>query len=153
GAFPLLASAPMFAFAFWQVLVGCTLVECGRRRDPGSLVLRRNHWLGLVAAAVLALLWLPAHVILERQIKSRLSAGDIASNPVDGLRYRWIPGGVFTMGCSDEDGDCQANEMPSHRVEISKGFWLGEIEVPSSAWEQVKGKLPPSGGSAKSQGT
>ena len=63
--------------------------------------------------------------------------GDSKVNPKDGLRYRWIPPGVFTSGCSPGDKQCFKEELPNRRITLTRGFWLGETEVPQSAWEKV----------------
>lgn len=55
-------------------------------------------------------------------------------NPADGLTYAWIPPGDFTMGCSEADGECAADERPAHAVSIDKGFWLGQTEVTRAAY-------------------
>ena len=60
-------------------------------------------------------------------------------NPKDGLVYQWIPPGSFTMGCSAGDQECFREEMPPHRVTISKGFWIGQTEVTVEAYEQFAG--------------
>ncbi len=64
-------------------------------------------------------------------------AGDSKINPVDGLRYRWIPPGSYTSGCSAGDKQCFKEEFPNRRITLTRGFWLGETEVPQSAWEKV----------------
>ena len=67
--------------------------------------------------------------------------GSSKTNPKDGLDYVWIPPGVFTMGCSKEDKTCDSNESP-HKVEITKGFWMGQTEVTQAAYRGVTGKDP-----------
>lgn len=66
-----------------------------------------------------------------------------AVNPLDGERYIWIPPGTFHMGCSAKDRDCQDgqiqafnNEHPSHRVMISKGFWMSQTEITIGAYRK-----------------
>ncbi len=63
-------------------------------------------------------------------------------NPKDGLTYVWIAPGQFMMGCSPGDGDCMDNEKPSHRVTISKGFWIGQTLVTQAAYKRVAGSNP-----------
>jgi formylglycine-generating enzyme required for sulfatase activity len=58
-------------------------------------------------------------------------------NPKDGLTYVWISSGTFMMGCSPGDSECYDNEKPSHRVTITKGFWIGQTEVTQAAYERV----------------
>jgi formylglycine-generating enzyme required for sulfatase activity len=69
-------------------------------------------------------------------------------NPNDGLQYTWIPPGIFQMGCSPGDHECTADEKPAHRVEITKGFWLGQTEVTVEGYTryvQATGKSMPTG--------
>jgi formylglycine-generating enzyme required for sulfatase activity len=63
---------------------------------------------------------------------------DVKINPKDGQRYVWIGPGSFVMGCSDGDKECRSDEMPTHRVEITKGFWLGQTPVTVQAWNRYK---------------
>jgi TonB family protein len=63
-------------------------------------------------------------------------------NPKDGLRYVWIPPGVFTMGCSQGDTECVDNEKPPHEEQIVSGFWLGQTEVTQAAYQRVTGSNP-----------
>ena len=75
--------------------------------------------------------------------KSKVAAiGAKKINPKDGLTYIWIPPGSFMMGCSPGDTECYADEKPSHRVEITKGFWIGETPVTQEAYERVTGSNP-----------
>jgi formylglycine-generating enzyme required for sulfatase activity len=53
----------------------------------------------------------------------------VKTNPKDGQMYVWIPEGMFTMGCSDNDPACEDDEKPPHVVDIPRGFWLGRTEV------------------------
>lgn len=53
-----------------------------------------------------------------------------------------IPGGVFTMGCTPEQGsDCYDNEYPSHTVTV-KPFIIGKTEVTQRQWMAVMGDNP-----------
>jgi serine/threonine-protein kinase len=71
----------------------------------------------------------------------------VRENPKDGLKYVWIPPGTFMMGCSPEDNECYENEKPSHRVTISKGFWMGQTQVTVGAYKRFAAatgrELPP----------
>jgi formylglycine-generating enzyme required for sulfatase activity len=64
------------------------------------------------------------------------TAISVRENPKDGLKYVWIPAGKFQMGCSPGDSECAANEKPSHQVNITKGFWLGQTEVTVGAYKR-----------------
>ena len=52
------------------------------------------------------------------------------------LKYVWIPRGSFMMGCSPEETTCQDDQKPSHRVTISRGFWIGQTEVTVGAYKR-----------------
>jgi formylglycine-generating enzyme required for sulfatase activity len=52
--------------------------------------------------------------------------------------YVWIPAGTFMMGCSPGDGECEADEKPSHSVTITKGFWIGQTPVTVRAYKRFR---------------
>jgi serine/threonine-protein kinase len=64
------------------------------------------------------------------------ATGQVQENPKHGLKYVWIPPGSFMMGCSPGDSSCDGDEKPSHRVTISKGFWIGQTEVTVRAYKR-----------------
>ena len=66
----------------------------------------------------------------------RPTATAVRENPKDGLKYVWIPPGAFMMGCSPGDTECADDEKPSHRITISKGFWIGQTEVTVDAYRR-----------------
>jgi serine/threonine-protein kinase len=68
-----------------------------------------------------------------------LNRFDARENPNDGLKYVRISPGTFMMGCSPGDPRCQADELPSHRVTITKGFWMGQTEVTVRAYKRFAG--------------
>ena len=43
------------------------------------------------------------------------------------------------MGSPTSEPERARNEGPQHKVEITKGFWLGKYEVTCSQWEQFMG--------------
>lgn len=80
-----------------------------------------------------------------------------ALNSTAGMK--WIAGGSFSMGASDQEG--KRDEYPAHQVEVS-GFWMDETEVTNAQfaafvkatgyqtvaerkpdWEELKKQLPP----------
>jgi formylglycine-generating enzyme required for sulfatase activity len=71
-----------------------------------------------------------------------LQAGTKKINPRDSLTYIWIPPGTFMMGCSPGTVSCDDHEKPSHQVEISKGFWIGETPVTQEAYQRLMGWNP-----------
>jgi len=69
-----------------------------------------------------------------------------AQSPVStkniGMEFVKIVPGEFLMGCSESDTDCDADEKPPHRVQITKGFEIGKYEVTQAQWQAVMGSNP-----------
>jgi formylglycine-generating enzyme required for sulfatase activity len=66
-------------------------------------------------------------------------------NPKDGQTYVSIPPGTFTMGCSAEENrktKCEDDEKPAHRVELTRGFWMGRTPVTQQMYQFVMGTNP-----------
>jgi len=45
-----------------------------------------------------------------------------------------VPAGSFEMGCVDSDRECQQDEKPKRRVELSRSFWVNRAEVTVEAF-------------------
>ncbi len=71
-----------------------------------------------------------------------LTAGAMKVNPKDGLTYIWVPPGRFKMGCAPGDLLCYGQESPAHEVQLTKGFWIGQTEVPQEAFQRLMGANP-----------
>ena len=54
----------------------------------------------------------------------------------------WIPAGSFAMGCTKGDSDCKSNEKPSHKVTLTKGFYMMTTEVTQGLYKDVMGDNP-----------
>jgi formylglycine-generating enzyme required for sulfatase activity len=57
----------------------------------------------------------------------------------------WLAPGTFTMGSPVSEvgpGNERSNERPTHRVTISKGFWLGKTPVTQGQYQAVMGDNP-----------
>jgi formylglycine-generating enzyme required for sulfatase activity len=48
--------------------------------------------------------------------------------------YVFVPPGAFSMGCVAADRECQDDEKPSRRVELTQGFGVGRTEVTVAAF-------------------
>ncbi len=59
-----------------------------------------------------------------------------------GMEFVKIAPGEFVMGCPTGDNDCNADEKPAHRVQITKPFEIGKYEVTQSQWQAVMGANP-----------
>ena len=61
-----------------------------------------------------------------------------AQNPAP-IEFVKIAPGEFTMGCVEGDMDCLEDEVPRHKVRLTKGFEFGKYEVTQAQWEAVMG--------------
>jgi len=61
-----------------------------------------------------------------------------ASKPAQ-IEFVKIAPGEFMMGCAAGDKDCLEDEVPTHKVRLTKGFELGKYEVTQAQWEAVMG--------------
>jgi len=59
-----------------------------------------------------------------------------------GMTLNLIPAGEFVMGSPDDAIEARKDEKPSHRVRISKPFYLGVCEVTQAQYEAVMGNNP-----------
>lgn len=59
-----------------------------------------------------------------------------------GMEFILIPAGSFEMGCSSGDNDCESDERPQHKVNITKPFYMGTYEVTQGQWRLVMGNNP-----------
>lgn len=57
-------------------------------------------------------------------------------------RMRWIEPGEFWMGAPDKEPERFDDEMPQHRVHISRGYWLADTACTQALWEAVMGSNP-----------
>jgi len=64
--------------------------------------------------------------------------GEIKTSGTDGQPYVWIPPGKVMIGCSVGDNRCDPDESPSHEVEITSGFWLGQTPTTVGAWRRYR---------------
>jgi sulfatase modifying factor 1 len=65
------------------------------------------------------------------------AAGEVWSNPKDGLEYVFVAPGGFQMGCVPTDARCDINkEVPRHAVTLTRGFWLGRTEATVAAFRR-----------------
>ena len=55
------------------------------------------------------------------------------------IEFVKIAPGEFMMGCVPGDKDCLEDEVPRHKVRLTKGFELGKYEVTQAQWEAVMG--------------
>jgi formylglycine-generating enzyme required for sulfatase activity len=58
------------------------------------------------------------------------------------MQFVKIAPGEFMMGCSVGDIDCNDDERPIHRVQITNAFEIGKYEVTQAQWQAVMGSNP-----------
>jgi len=68
--------------------------------------------------------------------------GQAPINNSIGMTLKLIPAGEFFMGSPDDAIEAEKNEKPSHRVRITKPFYLGVYEVTQAQYEGVMGNNP-----------
>jgi formylglycine-generating enzyme required for sulfatase activity len=65
--------------------------------------------------------------------------GEARSDNAPKIVLHWCPPGEFIMGSPvDEPG--RDHDETQHRVQITRGFWLGETEVTQGQWTKVMGQ-------------
>lgn len=74
--------------------------------------------------------------------KSPSTAGQLRN--AIGIDFVKIAPGEFMMGCSKNDNECNADENPRHRVQITKSFEIGKYEVTQAQWVAVMQTNPSS---------
>ena len=59
---------------------------------------------------------------------------------VNGVSFEmiFVEGGNFIMGCTAEQGNCNIDERPTHKVTLTD-FFMGEFEVTQKLWYAVMG--------------
>ena len=74
---------------------------------------------------------------------SSRQAGDVFTVEIAGVKtnFRWCPPGEFMMG-SPKNEEGRDEEETRHKVRISRGFWLAEVETTQELWETVTGSNP-----------
>src|ERR1035438_6307995 len=79
--------------------------------------------------------------------------GEVRTNFFDGQPYLWISPGEFLMGASPGDDAALEREKPQHRVQITRGFWIGKTPVTVNAYRRFvaakQSQMPPEPGFAQ----
>ena len=65
-----------------------------------------------------------------------------ATKPIVQMEFVKIAQGEFMMGCVPDDKDCIEDEVPRHRVRLTKAYEIGKYEVTQAQWEAVMGSNP-----------
>ncbi len=85
----------------------------------------------------LLLFFLPISSIYAEQPKAKLQMN------VNGVKFNmiYVEPGTFTMGATTDD-DYDERQHPSHKVTLTKGYYIAETEVTQDLWEEVMGNNP-----------
>ncbi len=81
----------------------------------------------------------------QRQMAHQAGVPVAIEVPLEGaqpLRLAYVAPGEFTMGATTFDSVRPHDELPPHRVRITRGFYLGIHEVTAGQWKAVMGKDP-----------
>lgn len=70
--------------------------------------------------------------------KATISAGDAEFEMI------YVAPGDFRMGATAEQKQTMPNETPAHDVKLTKGFWIGRVEVTQEQWAAIMGSDPSS---------
>ena len=89
---------------------------------------------------LIAALMLGACGLLAQNQVSREKSRELKNE--SGIEFVQIQPGDFMMGCSTGDIDCNADEKPVHRVQITKSFQIGKYELTQAQWQGVMGSNP-----------
>jgi uncharacterized protein (TIGR02996 family) len=103
------------------------------RGDPRGELLRLTHLLTQDTDQ-------PNRPQMEDRLRALLEAGVQPVGPfwtnAIGMKFAWIPPGVFLMGSPDTEPERGGNET-QHRVRLTKGLWLGVHPVTQAQWRAV----------------
>jgi formylglycine-generating enzyme required for sulfatase activity len=75
--------------------------------------------------------------LFQCPVSSQAAPGE-AGNPAQ-IEFVKIAPGEFMMGCAEGDNDCLEDEVPRHKVRLTRGFEIGRYEVTQAQWEAVLG--------------
>ena len=82
---------------------------------------------------------------LEERLRGLLASGVQPVGPFwtnsIGMKFAWIPAGVFMMGSPESEVGREANEA-QHEVTFAKGFYMAIYPVTQACWKKVMGDNP-----------
>ncbi|MBN2308252.1 MAG: SUMF1/EgtB/PvdO family nonheme iron enzyme [Candidatus Hydrogenedentes bacterium] len=122
----------------------------GEGRLPWRSRLPAFGWRSMLVLGIVAVVALVA-AQTARTAARRSGAGDM--QVFAGIEMVWIPPGSFTMGrtlAAEQRGLSYEgprvwadDELPRHKVTISKGFWMSAREITRDQWLAHVGDIPP----------
>lgn len=89
---------------------------------------------------------LPRHRPLAVLVGLFLTLGEVRAQvpftvrrePQSGLMFLFLPPGRFLMGSPPSEPG-RGSDEPQHPVVLSRGFWMGQMEVTRAQWQRVMG--------------
>jgi uncharacterized protein (TIGR02996 family) len=82
---------------------------------------------------------------MEDRLRALLEAGVQPVGPFwtneVGIRFAWVPPGVFLMGSPDRESQRREDET-RHRVRLTRGLWFGVHAVTQAQWRPVMDTTP-----------
>ena len=87
---------------------------------------------------------LKAEILKQRDasISSDMIDTAAAEGELEPMEMVLLPAGEFMMGAAPDDKAAYEDEIPHHKVEITKDFYVGKYAVTQRAWETVMGNNP-----------
>ncbi len=109
-----------------------------RRQIEDLAVARRNRQRVMLMIAALVVIAIVLWMTLGHQSPSAALgpardagwAGGLWTDPVVGMRFRYIPSGTFSMGSRRRE------------VRLTRGYWLGQTAVTQGQWKTLMGTNP-----------
>lgn len=144
---------------FWLLFVNfCILPVDALCPTPVYRFFHNNFWLDVYCMAIawIRVIWwavkpnrIPFPAILRSTIIITLLLCAVGIHAQDrhyrinGVRFtmKYVEGGTFMMGASDNDSIADSDERPAHKVTVGD-FYIGETEVTQELWKAVMGKNP-----------
>ncbi len=74
------------------------------------------------------------------QLESRIQESK-SRKQIKKIEMVYVQGGIFRMGCTWEQNNCDSDEKPSHMVTVNS-FYIGKYEVTQAQYMAIMGKNP-----------
>lgn len=103
--------------------------------------------LNSIASASVATLSMVMLLSCNNSINPNPKEGEVVKVDVGDVTFElvYVAPGSFTMGATPEhEGIDTFSELPVHKVQLTKGFFLGKTEVTQEQWKAVMGNNPSS---------
>ncbi len=76
------------------------------------------------------------------QAPKKPSPGQVWRDPVSGIEFCYCPPGSFQMGTEEGEPYHTTDQKPRHSVTLTRGFWMGRMEVTRAQWMATTESLP-----------